>query len=156
MLNFTTHRVETIGYRRSLLGIGHALDCLLMNKGMEIRALCVVASLCTPFALRIFPFWWAGESQPFTALGIPCLRRATRPLALREGEVCVTSPMMKTGPVRGRFPRCPSPLDSGFRGNDGRCAQVPKGKAFLGVASVREGCGKRRALVFPGFPRTRE
>ena len=33
--------------------------------------------------------------------GIPCVRC---PLALREGEVCVSSPTMKSGPVRGRFP----------------------------------------------------
>ena len=34
------------------------------------------------------------------------------------------------------LPRCPSPLDSGFRRNDGRCAHLPKGRASPPVSFV--------------------
>ncbi len=89
---------------------------------------------------------WLGAAVNFEH---PLRRCAPRPIRV----LCTTLPLDAQGGLKGgldlvfRFGRrCPAPLDSGFRRNDGGCAQNP----FAG----RRG-GRRCALFFSGFLRAR-
>ena len=66
------------------------------------------------------------------------LRASHASPSLCEGVLCTTLPLDAQGGIKGgldlvfRFAlRCPAPLDSGFRRNDGGYAQHPKGRCYM-------------------------